>query len=280
MARNVKEFEDYLIENPHGVVPLSNYEKSPATAFLNFVCLAKDASIQCTSKFKNGRNSYTQDALDSMYIINGGLLASIMGNFETFEKYMFAGMFELSVYLKKFNLEKFLKDIKKASKQDANTKFEMDFSRVAGYRDSKVSIGLLLGDQLKNWQSPTIVSSYFGAFNLKSSNGQPKTIFSNDDKERLSVLWQMRHSIVHTASTITLPDSQKIGKLSSFGGKVISLDKQFINEVARKFHPIIKDATSLLKDCFEYNLRSDLTSDVSNRVANLFEVSSPCSTWL
>ena len=247
MARNVKEFEDYLIENPHGVVPLSNYEKSPATAFLNFVCLAKDASIQCTSKFKNGRNSYTQDALDSIYIINGGLLASIMGNFETF---------------------------------DANTKFEMDFSRVAGYRDSKVSIGLLLGDQLKNWQSPTIVSSYFGAFNLKSSNGQPKTIFSNDDKERLSVLWQMRHSIVHTASTITLPDSQKIGKLSSFGGKVISLDKQFINEVARKFHPIIKDATSLLKDCFEYNLRSDLTSDVSNRVANLFEVSSPCSTWL
>ena len=94
-----KNFEDYIIEAEQKAVTLGDYAKSPAVAFLKYVVSAKDAANQCLNKFKTTARSrtYTRDALDSIYIINAGLLASIMGNFETFQKYLFAGMFEYSI---------------------------------------------------------------------------------------------------------------------------------------------------------------------------------------
>ena len=159
-ARN---FEDYIIEAEHKPITLEDYAKSPATAFLRYVVSAKDAANQCLLKFKTTARSrtYTRDALDSIHLINAGLLAAIMGNFETYQKYLFANMFECSIYLNHFELQKFLKGLKESVKAEKSTKFEIDFTRIAGYRDSKVSVGLVLADQLSNWQSPSIVNSFF-----------------------------------------------------------------------------------------------------------------------
>lgn len=278
-ARN---FEEYIIEAEHKTITLEDYANSPATAFLKYVVSAKDAANQCLNKFKTTvrSRSYTRDALDSIYLINAGLLAAIMGNFETYQKYLFANMFEYSIYLNKFDVKAFLKDLKRAVKADNSTKFEVDFVRIAGYRDTPVPVGLVLADQMSNWQSPSIVNEFFKSFKLKNAAGHPLDIYSNDNKEKLFVLWQMRHSIVHTASTITLPDAQKVNPLNRFGGKVISLDRQFIIEVARKMHPIIKNATENMKSVYVHNLKPSTPADIRTKVDELFKVSSTCSTWL
>lgn len=277
-----KNFEDYIIEAEQKAITLEDYAKSPATAFLKYVVSAKDAANQCLIKFKTTARArtYTRDALDSIYIINAGLLASIMGNFETYQKFLFANMFEYSVYLNKFDVKDFLKALKKSVKADVSTKFEVDFVRVSGYRDTSVPVGLILADQLSNWQSPEIVNAFFKSFRLENAAHRPLDIYSNDSKEKLSVLWQMRHSIVHTASTITLPDAQKVRPLNNFGGKVISLDRMFINEVARKMHPIIKNATDNMKSVFVHNLKPTTPADVRSKIDDLFKVTSTCSTWL
>ena len=90
----------------------------------------------------------------------------------------------------------------------------------------------------------------------------------------------MRHSIVHTASTITLPDSQKVSSLKRFGGKVISLDTQFIYEVARKMHPIIKSATENMHSVYVHNLSAGLPADLVTKINDVFKVSSTCNAWL
>ena len=277
-----KNFEDYITEVEHKTVTLNEYAKTPAVAFLKYVVSAKDAANQCQNKFKTSARSrtYTRDALDSIYIINAGLLAAIMGNFETFQKYLFAGMFEYSIYLKKFDVERFLKSLKTAVKAEKSTKFEIDFVRIGAYRDTAVPVGLILANQLSNWQSPTIVNNFFRAFGLENESHRQIDIYSNDDKERLAVLWQMRHSIVHTASTITLPDAQKVPALNSFGGKVISLERQFIYEVARKFHPIVKSATENMKSVYVHNLKATAPVDITAKVNELFKVSSTCNIWL
>lgn len=280
----VKRFEEYIIENKHHPITLNDYLINPATAFLKYLVHAKDATKQCQTKFKVSRaKKYTDDALDSIYIINAGLLASIMGNFETYQKYLFANMFEYSIYLKEFNLSSFLKNLKntlKISNSTTSNKFEVDFIRFAAYRDTSIPVGLVLADQLSNWQSPTMVNEYFMAFSLKDHDGNKKNIYSKDDIENLSILWQMRHSIVHTASTITLPDAQKIRSLSEFGGKVISLDLQFILEVARKMHPIIKRATENMRNNFVNNLKNDVSTDTKKKIDDIFSVKSSCSSWL
>lgn len=275
-ARN---FEDYIIEAEHKPITLDDYAKSPATAFLRYVVGAKDAANQCLLKFKTAARvkTYTRDALDSIHLINAGLLAAIMGNFETYQKYLFANMVEYSIYLNRFDMTRFLKALKESVKAEKSTKFEVDFNRIAGYRDSKVSVGLVLADQLSNWQSPSIVNSFFKSFGLEDVHRRKLEFYSNDDKEKLAVLWQMRHSIVHTASTITLPDSQKVQSLNTFGGKVISLDKQFIYEVARKLHPIIKSATENMREVYVHNLSAATPSNVVTKINEVFKVSSTCN---
>lgn len=278
-----KNFQDYIIENENGLATLSDYAISPAVAFLKYVCWAKDAAKMTLNKFRsNKRNKrlYTKDAEDSIHIINAGLLAAIMGNFETFQKYLFASMFDYSIYLNNFNVESFIKKCKKATKASDGTTFEMDFARFSAYRDTPVAVGIILSNQLKNWQAPTIVNDYFKAFALKDSQGRALEIYSNTTKEQLSVLWQMRHSIVHTASTITIPDSQKIPSLRAFGGKMITLDFQFISEVARKMHPIIKDATNHMSEVFKNNLKAETSTEVRQKIDKLFLVKSSCSVWL
>lgn len=277
-----RNFEDYIIEAEHKPITLEDYVKSPATAFLRYVVGAKDAARQCLLKFKTTARArtYTRDALDSINLINAGLLAAIMGNFETYQKYLFANMFEYSIYLNRFDTTRFLKTLKDTVKAEKSTKFEVDFSRIAGYRDSKVSVGLVLAEQLSNWQSPTIVNKFFKSFGLADENGHKLEFYSKGDKEKLSVLWQMRHSIVHTASTITLPDSQKVPLLNRFGGKVISLDTQFIYEVARKMHPIIKSATENMSKVYANNLSTGIPAEVLAKINDVFKVSSTCNVWL
>lgn len=277
MGAKIKEFQEYISSGSKAIVRLEDYSKQPATAFLKHLVEAKDAATMCMRTFKpHGSRKYSQDAVDSMYIISAGLLAGIMGNFETYQKYLFANMFEFSIYLSKFKVDSFLKDLGKAT----SSAIGIDLQRLASYRDNHAAVGLIIADNLKNWQSPKIVNDYFKAFGLHDAQGHKLELYSNKSREQLAILWQMRHSIVHTASTITIPDSQKIDKLNPFANQVIALEKNFILEVARKLHPIIKEATEHMRDVYLHNLKNDIPQPKLNAINDVFKVTSSCSAWL
>lgn len=277
MGAKVKEFQEYISNGSKAIVRLEDYSKQPATAFLKHVVEAKDAAAMCMRTFKSkGVKSYSKDAVDSMYIISAGLLAGIMGNFETYQKYLFANMFEYSIYLNKFTTSEFIKHLNNV----AHSNISIDLNRLSSYRDNHAAVGLIIADNLKNWQSPTIVNDYFKSFRLQDARGRMLEFYGTEAREKLAVLWQMRHSIVHTASTITIPDSQKIDKLNPFANKVIALEKNFILEVARKLHPIIKEATEHMRDVYLHNLKRDIPQAKLNAINDVFKVTSSCPAWL
>lgn len=268
-GRATKEFHEYLIQTPGNThVNHVEYIKEPATAFLRYVVEAKSSVDLCLRKFKNN-NTYGTDALDSIRHIIVAMLPAIMGHYETYQRYLFAGMFEYSIYFTKFDVEKFFKSIEKSSS------IIIDPIRLSSYRNTHgFSAGFMISDCLTGWHSPERVNSYFSAFDLN------RQLYSAQEIKRLKTLWQLRHSIVHTGGTITLPDAQKVSELSNHGGKTVAFENNFIYEVARKLHPLVKNATTGVKTAYMKKLKQNLDPAVIAKIEELFSVRSSVNVWL
>lgn len=135
-------------------------------------------------------------------------------------------------------------------------------------------MGALLADSMNGWHSPAKVNKYFGCFRL---NFEP---FGNTESSRLETLWQLRHSIVHTGGTLTLADAQKVTTLEGLGDRKLAFEKNFIFEVARKLHPLIKTSTEGLGNGFRQRLVSSVSVDKRQRIDEFFEVRSSVAAWL
>ena len=270
MSRPTKEFHQYLTNSSKSHVSHTEYLVSPATAFLKFTVEAKSSIDLCIRYFpKNQDGNYKKDSLDSLQHLVIAVLPTIMGHFETYQRYLFSGIFEMSIYLENFDANKFFKQLQK------ETAIEFDWSRVSAYRSIGTgSIGSLLADTISGWHDPAKVNKYFSAFNLQY------TLFSNDKIENLKTLWQLRHSIVHTGGTLSRADAQKVEALKEYGDNNICLENQFIFEVARKLHPIVKNATIGIGNKFKENLISSISEEESKKIDKFFEVKSSVSTWL
>jgi len=269
VGRHKKEFHEYLVESNGRHVVHEDYSRSPASAFLRYTIEAKDAVSYCQKHFpKNADGAYRKDAMDSLQYIVSAFLPAIMGHFETFERYLFAGVFEHSRLLHGFDVEKFFSRLKK----ECNV--SIDAVRLGAYRGFRAPVGILLADNLPGWHDPERVNSYFSAFGFK------RQFFSNDDCARLRVLWQLRHSIVHTGGSITIPDAQKVDELKAYGGKPVVFDAQFVFEVSRRMHPLVKTATKGIEDCFRIGLIDNVPKQDQESLAKLFEVKSSAPAWL
>lgn len=264
-----KEFHEYLCEATNSHVSHQDYLISPATTFLKYTIEAKSAIDLCIRKFPKKQNGqFTSDSLDSLQHLETATLPAIMGHFETYQKSLFAGMFDLTVYSTTFKLEPFIKKI-----NDGEVK--IDLTRLSAYRNiGTSSVGHIVADSLNGWHSPEKVNKHFGAFGFNYQ------FYSADDIKRLKVLWQLRHSIVHTGGTLTLPDAQKVENLNTFGNRNIAFEKNFIYEVSRKFHPIIKRSTEGIGQVFKNTLLSNLPQDTINRIDTFFKVKSSIHAWL
>ncbi len=271
MSSRVKEFNEYLI-NPNSQHNFSNndYMKHPATAFLKYTVEAKDAINFCINKFpKNNNGAYSKDSLDSLQHIVVAMLPTLMGHFETYQRYLFALMFDYSIYLADFDIEKFFKSINKSAN------LSIDLIRLSSYRGANsTSIGLLLSDSLPGWHNPDKVNNYFNAFDLNFQ------LFNTNAKKQLKILWQLRHSIVHTGGTITIPDAQKVPELKLHGNKQVVFEKTFIFEVARKIHPLIKNSTVGIGEKFINKLVEDITEEQKEKIKEVFKVKSSVAVWL
>jgi len=266
-----KEFHQYIIEpNSRYNFSHEDYMTSPATSFLKYTTEAKDAVNFCINKFpKNTDGNYSKDSLDSLQHIVVAMLPTLMGHFETYQRYLFALMFDNSIYLKEFDIENFFKQINKISN------ISIDLIRLSSYRGSyKTSIGLLLSDSLPGWHNPKKVNAYFETFKLNYQ------FFNNDAIKHLETLWQLRHSIVHTGGTITTPDAQKVDQLKPFGEKKVAFEKHFIFEVARKLHPLIKQSTKGIGNKYIEKLVDDISEEQKNKIEKIFEVKSSVAVWL
>lgn len=266
-----KEFQEYLT-NPATIHKISHedYMKAPAIAFLKYTVEAKDAVNFCINKFpKNANGAYAKDSMDSLQHIVVAMLPTLMGHFETFQRYMFAGMFDNSIFLKSFSVDDFFKKLSKSAN------ISIDSVRLSAYRGyGTTSIGLLLADSLPGWHNPEKVNTYFNAFGLHYQ------FYDANACSQLSVLWQLRHSIVHTGGTITLPDAQKVSTLTPHGGKQVVFEKHFIFEVARKLHPLIKKSVEGIGAMYIANEIDDITDETKNTIAAFFEVKSSVNVWL
>ena len=270
MGRPKKEFHEYLTNASNSHISHEEYLKAPAIAFLKYTVEAKSSIDLCIRYFpKKQDGKYTQDSFDSLQHLLTASLPTIMGHFETYQRYLFAGMFDMSVLIDGFDPEYFLKSLKK------KTDIDIDWVRLSAHRGiGATSIGTLLADSMSGWHNPTKVNSYFNTYNLQY------TAFDNDSQEKLNTLWQLRHSIVHTGGTLSRADAQKVNSLRSYGETQIAFEKHFIFEVARKLPPIIKQATEGLGNAYKQKLLPDLEQAQLDQVDNFFKVKSSVASWL
>jgi len=265
-----KEFHHYLTEVSNAHVGQEDYMESPASAFLKYAVEAKSAVDLCIRKFpKKGNSEYTKDSHDSLQYLVVSVLPAIMGHFETYQRHLFAGIFDRTIYLKDFDTQKMVKRL------ESDHSISVSLAGLASFRGGNLSsIGIVAADNLFGWHDPEKVNEFFESFGLK------RQVFSNSAIRKLRVLWQLRHSIVHTGGTLTLPDSQKVRELEEFGGKQIAFEHQFIYEVARKLHPIVDSATKNMKTEFMSHVKDDLPQVTQDEINKFFAVESSYRSWL
>jgi hypothetical protein len=263
-GRPVKEFHEYLTESEgkQPKVSISEYVESPATAFLRYCAQAHYAVSYCAKYFPS-----TNTGIGRLEHVSSSLLPAIMGHFETYQRYLFSGVFEHTDLLDDFDVQDFFDGLQKQSRVG------IDPIKLAAYRGRSATSGIILADNLPDWHSPKKVNGYFKAL----VNATP---FDEASMRRIQVLWQLRHSIVHTGGSITPPDAQKVKDLRQFAGRPIVFQETFVSEVARKFHAIVYEATQNVGKAFVGRVRSVPSSRDAERVEKLFSVKSPISAWI
>jgi hypothetical protein len=231
--------EDYLIDVDWHRTSLDDYLQCPATTFLIYVNDAYDAFQHCKNKFtklKDGK-TFNKDSKESLQHISSALFATIMGHFETYQKSLFAGLVDRSATFESFNIEEFLKSLKKAA---SDREIQINTSRMLSLRGAPAQIGYVMADSIGGWQNPDRVNHYFKSFGFK------RPIFSDEILLEISTFWQLRHSIVHTGAWLTKPDAQKVDGLFKLSDKPIIFREGMINWFCRKVHQIVKKSNEEL----------------------------------
>jgi len=266
----MKPLEKYLLDGLAHKTSMDSYMKCPAEAFLVYLCDAYDAYAHCLNKFtKKGDGSYNKDSEASLRHIACAILGTAMGHFETYQKSLFAGLIERSGSFSSFDVERFLKQV-----DQRNGEVVVSPTRLLAFRTLSAPVGLVLADSLGSWHNPSRVNSYFHALGVKQD------MFSKVEIEDLRVLWQLRHSIVHTGAWITIPDANKVKRLSKFADKPIIFETIFVNAFCRRFHRIVKSTNGrLLHDCVA-ELGPTPDTAVKSDLTQFLGVKSPKGSWL
>ena len=270
MAVNLKPFVEYVDPAPNWwESELVDYQTRPATAFLREAVHISDAIRQCRRRFQKRKNgTFNKDSQDSIYRLGAAALSSMMSHFETFQRSLFAGMMEATRFVPDFKLDECCKRLQRDSQ------LSIDATRVLAYRGRAAPIGQVVADSLGSWHSPQRVNSHFRAV-------IPDYQFlSGAESNQLDILWQLRHSIVHTGGWLTHADAQKLKFLGTLADKPILLNDNFVEAAARRLHGIVGRATSTIGARFLPKLSMAVDDAERAAVERLFEVQSPRRTWL
>lgn len=265
-----KPITEFLFENTQGHFSYDKYAIEPATAFLAYAVSAKDAIEYCKTHFphKEDTDHLTQPSIIAIQHIINSTLASVMGHFETFQKHLFAGLFDRTVYIQEFDPNSFFRQLDKKDGVD------VQLIHLLAYRDTKTHTGILIADCLSGWHNPECVNKYFYAFGFKTQ------FFDNDALLDLKQLWQLRHSIVHTAGTLTRPDAQKVLTLYEMGNRNIVFSNKFMYEIVKRLHSLVYQSVVRLRNTFEPRINNTLSTKDKKELLQFFNVNSKQKSWL
>lgn len=266
----IKPLIDYLEAAPDwSTSRLDDYQRTPASAFLRESVHISDAINQCRRRFQRKKNgALNKDSQDSIYRLGAAALSSLMSHFETYQRALFAGMLEATRFIPVFDPAVCLKRL------EVDAKLTISLRGIAGYRGQPTSIGQLIADNLHSWHDPGAVNRYFQTLVADFQ------CYSASDMDDLSVLWQLRHSVVHTGGWMTQPDAQKHSALAPAAGRPILMNEVFIEAIARRLHKIVGKATLGLGAKFIGRASATLSPEERKTLASLFKVQSPRKRWL
>jgi hypothetical protein len=271
MANKTKSFTQYITG---ASIPARNalewYAVSPASAFLTEAVHQCDAMNHCIRHFPKRRTdaNYTKDSQDSLFRLGASTLAALMGHFELFQRCFFAGVFDATRLSPSFDIRKCCRTLEK------NHSLSVDLNMLSSYRGHVAKTGLLIADSLGGWSDPEAVNEYLRAIVERVD------FYSSADIKELRILWQLRHSIVHTAGSITRPDAQKVDGLGQFASRPIQLEPRFTEAVARRFHKMLPVSVGRYAKGFRASLTSPLSPPETATVDTLFRADTSRRSWL
>ncbi len=250
----MQPLESYILEGNKNESVLFDYGTAPAKALLRYIMEVRKSYKEVYGKYD--LNVRREGQADSSSHIGCALLGAAMGHFETYQRSLFAGLLDLADSLPTFNSSKFLRQIKK------ECGFEVTISpeRLLAHRGTDITCGIVFADALGGWHNPQRVNSYFSALGVRP-------LFSNNDLSDIEVLWQLRHSIVHSASSIRVQDAAKVSRLWKFRGKQIILDHGFFDTMSLRISEIVLAANGRLSE----NCKSLIGNDAHPFISTLFE---------
>ena len=265
----LKPFVDYVDAAPAWWESnLEDYQRTPATAFLREAVHIADSINQCRRRFLRKKDgTFNKDSQDSVYRLGAAALSSMMSHFETYQRALFAGMLEASRFIVDFRLTECCQRLEKQSA------LNLDIARVLAYRGRRAPVGHLIAGGLGGWHNPRQVNAHFGAIFPDHS------FLSNKQGDQLDILWQLRHSIVHTGGWLTDADAQKVGFLLKLADRPILLNENCVEAAARRLHGIVAAATKGIGSRFLPKVSLG-PGKQRREIEALFEVDSPRKRWL
>lgn len=258
---------DYLTNPVVDRVTYEHFLATPFYAFLRQAVHLTDAFNSCVRHFQKKRitKEYTKDSIHSMQEIASPLVVSIMSNLELFQRSVYARLFDLSSHIPDLGTEALLEKLKA---------YDVGIRHIIGYRGASAAAGNIIADALGSWHDPGKVNQHFEA--LLNIPG----FYPDDVMAELAVLWQMRHSIVHTGGTLTVPDSQKIPALVAHGGKPVIFRHQFLEAIVRRLHKILKRVHDGFYPKVTGRFKAGYAGQVKKNIDTLFRLDSPRKSWL
>lgn len=227
MATFKKDITDYFPsdELPRTEEPVN---QPPATTFLREVVEICDAVRHCQRSFARKKNGdFTKDSADSFRLIVTSAFALLMSNFETYQKSQFAILLDARFM---FRFDDDLAIANKLEKVGCN----ITLSRVLAGGGEFGDTGQIIADAMPGWHNAEKVNDYFKVL------FPTRNFYSKDLISEFRILWQLRHSIVHTGGQITAEDAMKIRRLKYHRDRVLEFGEDFMPAVGRRFHIMIQ----------------------------------------
>lgn len=268
MATFRKPLTDYFPRSSlkHGTPP---HDTPPAGVFLREIIAICDSVTHCTRHFARKKDgSFTKDSADSYQAILTSSFAVVMSHFEIFQRQQFAGLIN--------NLD-FIRTVDDANLAKGLEKFgcELSIVRLLAGRGDPREPGHIIADALNGWHDPAKVNSLFSLI------FRDITLYSNEFCREISLMWQLRHSIVHTGGVITREDCFKHPQLHGYQDRRLRFDEGFIAAVARRFHIIIQKSLDPIKARVRTSLSTETLEgeDLDDWANIICGYSSPRASW-
>lgn len=243
--------------------------EAPATTFLHRVVEICESISHCEVIFlKDGDKSSGSRSSESLRVFVMSSFAMMMSHFEMFQKNQFAQLVDTQDFMVNSDDMALAKRLEKEG-------CAVTLHRILVGRGSPREPGQIIADSLGSWHNPSRVNQYFQIIFPKLN------VYSKSAIAELDLMWQLRHSIVHTGGVVTREDAVKVSQLRKFTDRKLVLEGEFIMEAGRRLHMIVKHATSLLESVVrEGFIRPEDGEDYEEIIQGIIGCKSPNHNWL